>query len=36
MRKFKHTNIMELVASGIYIVGFLAIFTFTIITAINH
>ena len=35
MRKFNHTNIIEVIANVVYIAGFIAMFTFTIMSATN-
>lgn len=36
MRKFNHKEIAEIIATIVYVAGFLAMFAFTIVTAINN
>ena len=36
MRKHNHNNLLELVITTVYIGGFLAMFTFTILAATNN
>ena len=36
MRNFKHNDILETVITTVYIGGFLAMFTFTILAATNN
>jgi len=36
MRKFNHKDVAEIVITIVYVAGFLSLFTFTIISAINN
>ena len=36
MRKFNHTDIVETIVNVVYVAGFLAMFTFTILAATNN
>ena len=36
MRKFNHTDMLETIVSVVYVAGFLAMFTFTILAVVNN